>query len=348
MTRTAKISGGGVWRAPQNAPGCYESWASIEASVPPNCAPRAIFVFIGNSLGRRFFGFAMLLAAMITAARVEAFPLVVQPGDTLAGVAQRIYGRVELEGLLVMANGLEVHGGIAIVPGMRLEVPSLAHRRVRRGDTWPSLAMSLLGGAERAAVLAFSNSAKPWSAPAENAEILVPYNLRYIATGGETLSDIADRFLGSRKRVWMLASYNGLQDAPLGAGSIVLVPLTDLRLTPVGQDAARRALEGYVDVAGDRRTEQLAAAEEVPQLLAEVRGGRYAEAVARGMELLMRAPLTTPQRASVQRGLLEAYVALGATGRASDACREWRKAAPRAQLDPVDLSPKVLAACGAR
>ena len=34
-----------------------------------------------------------------------AFPLVVQPGDTLAGIAQRIYGRVENERVLAAANG---------------------------------------------------------------------------------------------------------------------------------------------------------------------------------------------------------------------------------------------------
>ena len=83
----------------------------------------------------------------------------------------------------------------------------------------------------------------------------------------------------------------------------------------------------------------------VTVLLAEVRGGRYADAVARGVALLSASSLTTPQRASVQRQLLEAYAALGAEGRAADACREWRLAAPRARLSPVELSPKLLSAC---
>jgi hypothetical protein len=41
----------------------------------------------------------------------------------LAQIAERSYGRVEMEQLLVAANGLDAGGGIPIVPGMRLEVP---------------------------------------------------------------------------------------------------------------------------------------------------------------------------------------------------------------------------------
>src|SRR5688572_26048952 len=112
-------------------------------------------------VGLRCSGKALLivsaLAAMLGAPAARAFPLVVQPGDTLAGIAQRVYGRVEYEGLLVSANGLEPHGGIAITPGMRLEVPALAYRRVAPGDTWVGLATALLGSAARAPVLAFAN-----------------------------------------------------------------------------------------------------------------------------------------------------------------------------------------------
>lgn len=286
-----------------------------------------------------------LLALLATAPEASAFPIVAQPGDTLAGIAQRIYGRVDYEGLLVTANGLDAHGGIPIAPGMRLEIPVLAHRRVARGDTWPALATILLGSPDRAPLLAFSNEGKSWQAPTENAEIIIPYNLRFVATGGETLAEVAERFLGDKRRAVMLAAYNALDNVPLTAGRVVLVPLTQLPLTTVGEQLARQAAEVWTAPGGEVRTQQAAAAAELPVLLAEVRGGRYADAVARGVALLSGSALTTPQRASVQRQLLEAYAALGATGRAADACREWQRAAPRARLSPVELSPKLLAAC---
>lgn len=268
-----------------------------------------------------------------------------QQGDTLAGIAQRVYGRVEYEGLLVSANGLEVHGGIAIVPGMRLEVPTLAYRRVAPGDTWMALATSLLGSPARAPTLAFANDGKPWLAPTENSEIVVPYNLRFVAEGGENISDIAERFLGDKKHIWTLAGYNGLQNVVLEPGQLLLIPLIELRLTAEGERAARQALEGWGGIGGYQRAEQTAAGAELPALFTDVRSGRYAEAVARGVALLVGSSLTTPQRASVHRQLLEAYAALGATGRAVDACREWQRAAPRAPIDPIVMSPKLVAAC---
>jgi hypothetical protein len=291
---------------------------------------------------------ASTLVGLCSPSVASAFPLVVQPGDTLAGIAQRIYGRVEYEGLLVSANGLEAHGGIPIVAGMRLEIPTLAFRRIAPGDTWPALATAFLGSPARAPVLAFANDGKPWLAPPENAEIRIPYNLRFVAEGGENLSDVAERFLGDKKHVWTVAGYNGIENTVLEAGQLILIPLTDLSLTTEGERAARRALEGWGELGGEQRAEQAMAAVELPALLADVRGGRYAEGVARGVALLVGSSLTTPQRASVHRQLLEAYAALGATGRAADACREWQRAAPRALIDPAVMSPKLVAACARR
>jgi len=143
----------------------------------------------------------------------------------------------------------------------------------------------------------------------------------------------------------MIAQYNRMKDVALAPGQVLLLPITELALTEAGREAARAAWEGWSGVGGERREQQVAAAEALPALLASVRAGRYLESVAEGVALLAGSDLTTPQRASVQRQLLEAYAALGARGRAADACREWRRAAPQARLDPRELSPKLLAAC---
>jgi len=123
------------------------------------------------------------------------------------------------------------------------------------------------------------------------------------------------------------------------------VPLTELGLTEAGREAARRAATAWSGVGGEARAEQAGAARALPALLADARAGRYVEVVARGVALLDGSDLTIVQRASVHRQLLEAYVALGANGRAAAACREWQRAAPRARLDPARLSPKLLAVC---
>jgi hypothetical protein len=47
----------------------------------------------------------------------------------------------------------------------------------------------------------------------------------------------------------------------------------------------------------------------------------------------------------VHRHLTEAYVALDATGLAETSCGAWREADPATELDPIELSPKILRAC---
>jgi phage tail protein X len=291
---------------------------------------------------------ALLALVVLCARAAAAFPVFAAPGDTLASLAQRVYSRPENERVLAAANGLErVGSSIPLPAGTRLEVPTVAYRRVTRGETWAELGAALLGAPERAAALAFANGGKPWLPPAEGAEILVPYNLHVLAEPGDSLSSLAKRYFGSERRAWMLAEYNGQKAVGLAPGQLVLLPISELALTEAGREAARAALESWSGLGGERREQQAAAAEALPTLLANVRAGRYVEAVAQGVALLSGAALTLPQRAAVQRQLLEAYTALGASGRAADSCREWRRAAPQAQLDPRELSPKLLAACSA-
>ena len=290
---------------------------------------------------------ALLALVVLCARQVAAFPVLAAPGDTLAVLAQRVYAGAEHERLLAATNGLEQWGAGPLPPGTRIEVPTVSYRRVARGETWAELGRAALGAPERGAALAFANGSKPWLPPAEGAEILVPYNLQVIAQPGDTLSSLARRFFGSERRAWMLAEYNGQKDVGLTPGQLVLLPISDLALTEAGREAARAALESWSGLGGERREQQAAAAEALPTLLANVRAGRSVESVALGVALIAGSALTLPQRAAVQRQLLEAYTALGADGRAADACREWRLAAPQARLDARELSPKLLAACSA-
>ncbi len=270
----------------------------------------------------------------------------VRRGETLAQIAERSYGRVEMEQLLVAANGLDAGGGIPIVPGMRLEVPSVGHRRVAEGETWASLALELLGDERRGDVLAIANGASPWIAPADGQEILVPFNLRVVAGSNDSLLTLAYRYLGDRDQAWMLDGYNHRKGEPVRRGDVVLIPLRDLVLTPDGKlEAASAGALVRAEGAGRAREAQQRAETELPQLAAELRAGRWVDAVARGNRVLGYGDLTRPEIASVQRALVEAYVALDATGLAETACGAWRAMDPGAELDPIELSPKILRAC---
>jgi hypothetical protein len=288
----------------------------------------------------------LVAAGLSSSAEARAFTHVVQQGETLASIAERIYGRIQHERILVAANELDVQGGLSILPGMRLEVPAVSYVRIKKGDTWAALAGTYLGSPKRSDALAIANGTNPWLPAEEGAEIVIPYNLRLIITTPDTLPQVAYRYLGEAKKAWALEQYNGLKTIELRRGDVVLVPLTDLPLTEEGKREAAFARVGEAtESRGETRAGQQRVAAELPALIADVRGGRYVDAVRRGTTFLATADLTNTELAVIHRQLLEAYVALGATGLAAASCDAWRKYDPAATLDPDWLSPKVIRTC---
>jgi hypothetical protein len=279
--------------------------------------------------------------------RAEAFSHVVRPGETLAQIAERVYGDARIEVALVGANALDVQGGTVIASGMRLEIPAPGHHTVMQGEAWADLSISWLGTADgaRTELLAHANKGVPWVPPVEGQEIEIPAVISYLPGDGETVNSIAARFWGDPNRGWELNSYNRREGVSVKRGEVVLVPMPNLHLTDAGKVEARSAAERDGASGGPALELQRRADAELPQLLADVRYGRYAEAVARGNRLLGGGALTHPQLATVHRALLEAYVALDARAAAAAACAAWISNDPAASLDPVHVSPKVRAAC---
>jgi LysM repeat protein len=299
---------------------------------------------------RRLLTTVVVVLTVATCTDARAFAHVVKPGETLAQIAERIYGDSKREVVLVGANALDVQGGTVIVPGMRLEVPAPGHHTVMQGESWAELSLSWLGMNDvvRTELLAGANKGVPWVPPVEGQEIEMPAIVTYIAGDSETINAIAARFWGDPNRGWQLNRYNKREGVAVKRGEVVLVPLPGLKLTEAGRSEARAAAERDGASGGMALEQQRKADAELPQLLADVRYGRYAEAIARGNRLLGGGALTHPQLAIAHRALLEAYVAIDARASAAAACAAWRSNEPSAVLDPMRVSPKIRAACDAR
>jgi LysM repeat protein len=292
---------------------------------------------------------AVFLALATTpAAPARAFTHVVKPGETLAQIAQRMYGDSKLETVLVGANALDSQGGTIIAHGMRLEIPAPGHHTVVQGETWHDLSLEWLGDADvsRADVLARANHGVAWIPPVEGQEIEIPAIVTYIAGDSETIDAIARRFWGDAARAWEINNYNKREGIPVKRGEVVLVPMLSLKLTETAKQESKQAAERDGAWGGATREAQRKADAELPSLLADVRYGRYAEAIARGNRLVGTGVLTHPQLAIVHRALLEAYVAIDATSAAVAACAAWKSNESDPSLDPVRVSPKIRAACG--
>lgn len=294
---------------------------------------------------------ALTALALFPTSDAKAFDHVVSHGETLAQLAIRFYGTPRFEAAIAGANALDVHGGSAIVAGQPLVIPAPAHHRVKEGETWFGLARTFLGDTRRAEVLARTNGAVPWVPPASEQEIEIPAVVAHIASERDTMPALAQRYLGDVNKSWELDIYNGRDGKqPLLRGDVVLVPLIDLSLTEEGKKAARSAADRERSEGGGQAYEAQRRAEaDIPPLLADVRAGRYVDAVAKGNRLLGSGELTRPQLAAVHRALLEAYVALDAAGLAAGSCAAWKAGSDgNVRLDARTVSPKIRAACGAR
>jgi hypothetical protein len=297
-------------------------------------------------LSRQFALWLVVLAMGSLAGNASAFPHIVQAGETLAAMSERFYGKVQNERLLVAANGLDQGTGIRIAPGMRLEVPALLTVRVGPAETWKVLAQRYLGAESRAFAIAQLNGSQPWLFPEVGAEVLVPYNLRVVAKDDDTVVGLAYRYLGDRKAAWMLDQYNERDGRQLVRGEVLLLPLVDLDLTQAGKDAARAAAAmTFLEARRAEREAQLKVHDELPGLARLLRQGQYVEALRSATELLTIPSISPRQTAVIYRALLETYVALGVSGRATEACAHWMELDPKAKLDPVQHSPKLIAAC---
>ena len=290
-----------------------------------------------------------LSIGLTTSAPADAFTHVVSQGETLAQIAIRFYGSPRFEAALIGANSLDAHGGSAIIAGQPIEVPAPTHHVVAADETWFSLSKTYLGDTKRADVLARHNRSVAWTPPVENQEIEIPAVIAHIIGDGDNLTTLATRYYNDANKGWAIAIYNGGDDKKkLLRGDIVLIPLMDVALTEEGKKEARVAADRTRTESGGKAFEaQMHAETDIPPMLQDIRSGRYIDAVAKGNKLLGSGELTHPQLATIHRGLVEAYVALEATGLATAACAAWKANAPNGEirLDPHTTSPKIRAAC---
>jgi LysM repeat protein len=267
---------------------------------------------------------------------------IVRPGETLASIAQSYYGDPRRENVLVSENGLDDQGGLGIVEGLRLIIPTVRYHRVKAGDTWKDLAKRYYGDPDRAAVLLRANDAKPGSSPDEGAQLVIPYPARHVVRQGESIATISESYYGRREEVRLIKAFNGgAKGGRLSRGHILLIPLFDLELSEEGRARVEAAMGERVE-GGEVRTMQAAIEQKLPLLHDYLVQGRYAEALALGNQLLGTGQLTGTQEISIQRELAHAYVALNRGDLAAQAFERALDKQPDMELDSVRTSPRVL------
>jgi len=281
----------------------------------------------------------LLLCVACPALADAAIIHVVRPGETLASIADRYYGNPGRENVLVAENGLTSEGGSSIVVGLRLVIPTVSYHSVSKGETWAQLAKDFYGEPRRAFTLIEANESASGEQPDEGAELLVPYPLRHVSGQNQTLRHVAKGYFGDNDGLTTLRRFNGLKGIRLQRGQILLVPLSDLKLSEEGRAIAQA--QGAQPPGGEVRELQARINDKLPALRAHVRGGRYTDAVAMANRLIGGGNLTGNQIVTIERELGTALVALGREDLARRAFAAMFKQQPDVELDLARTSPKV-------
>jgi tetratricopeptide (TPR) repeat protein len=283
---------------------------------------------------------SLVLACLSFAPAAEAQHVhVVEPGETLASIAQLYFGDPKKERALRLENLLTSEDA-RIAPGMRLQIPFVTFHKVVTGETWASLAAKFYGDERRAAALRYVNRGRG-DAPDEGAELLIPPALLYVSEGNEPLPKLARSLLGKQKgAVYLMRLFNPGLGKKTEKGVYLLVPRADLRLSTAGRERVIAA--GIVaSTEGDVRDRQARVASDLPVLVEHVRDGRFIEAIVLGNHLLGLGELTGNQALTIHRSLGTAYVALDRHDLALMAFRAALELQPDLELDSLRTSPRV-------
>jgi LysM repeat protein len=153
-----------------------------------------------------------------------------QPGETLADVAERAYGREELAAWIAAENQLPPNTRPA---SATLRLPSASAHEVVAGETWGSLAALALGREDLAAELAALNGSLESAEPGVGEIVALPALVRVRLAAGDSLARVSRRFYGNPDQALLIARLNEIRDpSRVVPGQEVLVPVAHLVSLP--------------------------------------------------------------------------------------------------------------------
>jgi LysM repeat protein len=282
--------------------------------------------------------FALIALVLALGAPCQAMVYhTVRKGENLAIVAKHYYGDPDKALFLIEYNG--IRDPRSINPGRRIAVPEARIHRVRKGDTLSRIAKKYLNDSRKSLGLARLNGIKDPTSISPGMTITIPVEILHTVKKGDTLSRIAQRYYGHADASGFLALYNDIKDPRnLKPGTRLILPIWDLRIIKKKSRPRRpprpRPKTQRVETKGEILLEKG---------IIDYFVGDYRGAV-KNLQKALAVGLTEKGDVSkTHRFLAFAYVALNEPDRAKRCFREALKIDPDLRLDPVYVSPKIIA-----
>jgi LysM repeat protein len=267
----------------------------------------------------------------------DTVPYRVKANDSLGLIASEFYGD-RSKASFIMAENKIVHAK-PVRQGERLRIPIMRELTTTAGDTFQTLAASVLGDPLRGAFLAEINGMAPDDNLAAGTPILVPFTVQHTAAGTESLKDLAANYYGDAKFVDVLRRYNNLDKPTIEKGDTITVPSFNVKVHPskIPQPDAESKLRRE-----RRRDNTRLAATAIPLARHAWRIGDFAT-VRKTLEGIDTAFVEIGPAIEIGVLLGSAYVAFDSEKDALDAFKHVIDRKPSHALRKADHSPKVLA-----
>ncbi|MCP4606180.1 MAG: hypothetical protein GY847_37650 [Proteobacteria bacterium] len=285
-----------------------------------------------------------LAAALILCTSVEAFCLthIAREGETLKQLAVRYYGRPDMSMVIRAANGFLHPDDGSLTQGEQVEIPEASFYKIRNGDTWAEIANQRLASPQRGRFLANMNDYEKKDMPPPGTIIKIPYHLRHIFAGDETLKSVTKLYFGKKRTYRWLKQYNLTRKKRFKKFDIVIVPLLNLTLTKEEQERIKtERAENFTDEDIENQKKTI---KEITKIRKMFKNGLYVKMVATAQRLIGRGKLTVPQKIGVHKFLGSAYVALEERQLAIESFIKALSLQPAMELSPITTSPKILEA----
>lgn len=263
----------------------------------------------------------------------------VRQNDSLPLIAAEFYGDRNKAIFIMVANKMEHPRKLRA--GERLKIPVSRQLITSPGDTFETLAKSLLGDPRRGAYLAKFNNLELDSSLASGTELSIPFTVTHTAQNTESVASITAAYFGDGKNAQLIRGYNFLDKDTLEKGERVVIPIFNVRLQASKLPALDADSRKRVD---DQRRARERAAKAIPAARLAWRSGDFPGVKEALAEVEAELDYLDAQQATDAGVLLGAtHVATNDTKLALVAFKRVLERRPTHQLGAYHYSPKVLA-----
>jgi hypothetical protein len=152
----------------------------------------------------------------------------VKKGDSLGLIAAEFYGDRGKAIFIMVENRLK-HSR-ALKAGERLRIPVVREITTAPGDTFESLAATLLGDALRGRFLAEANAMQPEDNLAAGTQLIVPFTVVHTAAAKERIRDVTAAYFGSERNAEEIRRFNNFESDTLEKGDSIIIPSFNVRI----------------------------------------------------------------------------------------------------------------------